>query len=162
MYNVIHYESLCEYIMYESGTRIIFRQRVTKVSPIYVSADVSLLFSATAKRTIVRKMWKLMRRRRTCSPSGNYRSMTQVNLEWHADYPARKVDHSNGDSDGSPVNRSDLQRDLLQLWCRFRHRHVALTIFVAGKYVYTATNIYIYTIVFLLTIITVRVVNWRT
>lgn len=94
-----------------------FRHRATtKVSQIYVSADVSLalLFSTTARRTIVRKMWKLMRRRRTCSLPGNYRSMTQANLEWHADHPARKVDHWNGDSDGSPVNRSDLQLDLLQ------------------------------------------------
>lgn len=45
----------------------------------------------------------------------NYRPVTQANLEWHVDYLARKVDHQSDDSDGSPVNRSDLQPDLLQL-----------------------------------------------
>lgn len=46
---------------------------------------------------------------------GNYWSVTQANLGWHADHLARKVDHRSDDSDGSPVNRSDLQSDLLQM-----------------------------------------------
>lgn len=156
MSNVIHYELLCEYIIGKS--RIMFRQRVTtKVPRMYVSL---LHIWCNGKADDRAKNVEINEKApRSLSP-GNYRSVTQGNLGWHADHPARKVDHSNGDSDGSPVNRSDLRLDLSQ-WNRFLYRHIALTIFVTGKYVCVYKCIPS-TIVSLLTIITVCVVNWHT